>query len=526
MSDNVVGLFYSAAGRHPQRTAFVYAEGGRSARISLGELRHAAEAFGGGLRAHGFRPGDRAVFVLPMSPALYVTVLGVLSAGGTAVFVDPWVPMREIARLMAAATPSVFVGTPKAHLLRLLEPTLRRIPLTISTGGLGARWAARLQLDDVRGAGGMVGTAPDAPALITFTTGSSGVPKGVTRTHAILAAQHRVIREEFPAQENDVDLTTFPVFALSNLAAGVTTVIPPVDLRRVAQADGARVLQAMRDGNVTTISASPPLMDRIVDRLDATREAAPALRRIVTGGAPVTDAQLQRWSAAFPGTDIQVAYGSSEAEPVAKMSAAERLEVRGEGFCAGKPVDALRARIVCITRGPIDTATPLPAGEIGELLVSGPHVCRDYIGDPTAFRENKVPESDGTVWHRMGDTGFFDASGRFWISGRVHSTVTRAGVDYHPQLVEKQVMALVGAGVARAAALGMPDESLGEQLWVVFECSARAGDAAKADFTARIGQTGLPIDNVVFTTEPFPLDPRHNSKVDYGRLRERLRAPR
>lgn len=526
MSDNVVGLFYSAAARHPERTAFVYPDGDASARISFGQLQADAEAFAGGLSAHGFGAGERAVFVLPMSPALYVAVLGVLSTGGTAVFVDPWVPMRQIARLMAAAHPSAFVGTPKAHLLRLLEPALRRIRLTISTEGFGARWAARLRFSDLRGARGPASADADAPALITFTTGSSGTPKGVTRTHAILEAQHHVIREEFPARDGDVDLTTFPVFALSNLAAGVTTVIPPVDLRRVAQAEGERVLRAMRDGGVTTISASPPLIDRLVDRMDATRESPPALRRIVTGGAPVTDAQLRRWSAAFPGTDIQVAYGSSEAEPVARMSASERLAAAGAGFCAGQPVAALRTRVVRITRGPLDAAVALPAHEIGELLVSGPHVCRDYVGDPAAFRENKVRESDGTVWHRMGDTGSFDEAGRFWIAGRVHSTITRAGVHYHPQLVEQQLMDIAGSGAVRAAALGMPDESLGEQLWVAFECATPPTDAARSGLIARIRQTGLPVDNIAFATDAFPLDPRHNSKVDYGQLRERLRAAR
>ena len=127
-------------------------------------------------------------------------------------------------------------------------------------------------------------------------------------------------------------------------------------------------------------------MDRIADHLDASGGSPLDIRRIVTGGAPVTDAQLRRWSGVFPRTEIDVAYGSSEAVPVAKMSAVERLAVQGRGFCAGTPVSALRARVVRMTRGPMETPIELAQGEIGELLVAGPHVCREYVGDAAAFR--------------------------------------------------------------------------------------------------------------------------------------------
>src|SRR5205085_2124766 len=119
----------------------------------------------------------------------YVAVLGVLTAGGVAVFVDPWYSARQIARLAAAARPTAFIGTPKAHALRLLAPALRGVPLTIATDGFGAGIAARYRFGELRGATDPVDVSPDASALITFTTGSSGEPKGVNRTHAILTAQ-------------------------------------------------------------------------------------------------------------------------------------------------------------------------------------------------------------------------------------------------------------------------------------------------------------------------------------------------
>lgn len=518
MTANVVQLFFDAAARHEGKLAFVSSA---EDDVRFGELRGRVEAFAGGLLAHGFQRGDRAVFMLPMSSHLYVAVLGTLAAGGVAAFVDPWVSLRQIARLAAAAKPTAFIGTPKAHLLRLFAPELRDARLTISTDGFGASLAARFRLSDLRGAATVTAVSADAPALITYTTGSSDTPKGVNRTHAILAAQHRVIREEFPAEPGDIDMTTFPVFALSNLASGITTVIPPVNLRRVADADPRAVLSDMRRFGVTTAAASPPLFDVLAEHLRSSGEAPPRLRRIVTGGAPVHDDQLRRWREAYPDTDIVVAYGSSEAEPVAGMTAEERLEVGGSktGFCVGKPVGAVRTRVIRIELGPVNRPLDVPAGTIGELLVAGPHVCRDYAGDRAAAAENKVAEPDGTVWHRMGDTGYFDERGRFWLVGRVHSTIRRAGVDLHAQIIEQAARG-DDARIRRVAAVGLPDQTLGEQLAVVVETDAPDLENGVRGRLASIG--GIQIDTLIVTRSALPVDPRHNSKIDYSRLRQML----
>ncbi|HEU4996295.1 MAG TPA: AMP-binding protein [Gemmatimonadaceae bacterium] len=525
MTANVAQLFFDVAHRQADRLAFV--SGGPSGRrITFGELRRSVERFAGGLASQGFREGDRALFLLPMSPELYVAVLGALTAGGVAVFVDPWVPLRQIARLAADARPAAVIGTPRAHLLRLLAPELRRVRISVTTGGLGSSIAARLRFDDLTGTAAVVRVPPDAPALITYTTGSSGAPKAVNRTHAILAAQHHVIREEFPTEATDVDLTTFPVFALSNLASGVTTVIPRVDLRRVSGADPAVVLGDIQEFGVATAAASPPLFDLLAERLRATGASPPALRRIVTGGAPVRDDQLRRWRDAFPAAQIVVAFGSSEAEPVASISADDRLAIESPGlagYCAGTPVQAVRTRIARITHGPMERVADAQSGTVGELLVAGPHVCREYVDDPggRAFADNKVREPDGLVWHRMGDTGYFDAQGRFWLVGRVHSTIRRAGVDVHAQLVEQAARGS-DVRVRRVAALGIPDQALGQRLVVVIESDDPGVVAAVRDRLAANG--GVPADELIVTRKPLPVDPRHNSKIDYQRLRVILQA--
>lgn len=545
-SANVVAVLRDVARRLPHRAALVL---GREA-VSFAELWERIDRTSVGLRRAGLGPGDRAIVLIPMSIDLYVALLALLKIGAVAVFVDPWIGRRQIAAFAAFAEPRGFLAVARGHLLRLLEPGLRRIPVTATTGlRLGALPAAHAlrELGREPGDGAIAEVAAGAPALITFTSGSSGEPKGANRTHRFLLAQGAALAAEFPLLPGDVDMPMFPVFALNNLAAGVTSVVPAMDFRRVEAVDGAAVLAQMAAYGVTTATASPPFFDRLAEALGRAPESPrPPLRRLLTGGAPVSDAQLRAWRAAFPETEIQVAYGSTEAEPVAHLTAEERLAAVNAdrpatpGYCAGAPGGRIRGKIVRIHGGPIVLGAAgwgeweLPRGEIGELVVAGEHVGRDYYRNPRACAENKIVEAgeggDATVWHRMGDTGSLDPEGRFWLAGRVHSTIWRKGAAgggeaaIHPQLVEQ---AARGAGegdprLRRVALVGLPGPERGERAVLVLEAEGGGGEGLEADVRLRLEGAGLAVDEIVVAGAPLPLDPRHNSKIDYGRLRERL----
>ena len=490
---NVLSILTEVARRHPDRPALIMPDGS----ITFSALRERIDRASAGLQREGLRPGDRSIVMIPMSIDLYVAMLALLDLGAVAVFVDPWIGWRQIAAFAKYAEPRAWLGISRSHALRLL---VRSIPITVTVGRRFGPFPARRTLSEIEkpaGDGAVHESQPDDPALITFTSGSSGEPKGANRTHRFLLAQHRALAAEFPAQEGDVDMPMFPVFALNNLAVGVPSVVPAMDFRRVDRVDGAAILRQMLTHGVTTCTASPPFFDRL-----ASTGQDPGLRRILTGGAPVSDTQLEAWRRAFPNTEILVAYGSTEAEPVAHISAEERLELKGPGFCAGKPIERIRARLI-----------PM-GGEIGELVVTGDHVCRDYYRNPGAVKENKIVDPDGTVWHRMGDTGYFDSGGRFWIVGRVHSTIRRGGKLIHPQLVEQAAKG-DDPHIRRAAAVGV-----GERVVLVIETDA--GEEIDKDIRARLAAAGQIVDEIRLTREPLPVDPRHNSKIDYARLRERL----
>jgi acyl-CoA synthetase (AMP-forming)/AMP-acid ligase II len=252
-----------------------------------------------------------------------------------------------------------------------------------------------------------------------------------------------------------------------------------------------------------------------------------SFRRIMVGGAPVSDHQLRTWIKAFPGALIVVGFGSSEAEPVAHILAQERLAVKSDvrpvasGFCVGRVVEACRSKVIRIEKGVVEVAPggwpgwEVKQGEIGELIIAGGHVVRDYYKNPKAVKDNKVIDPDGeTVWHRMGDTGYFDGSGRFWITGRVHSTITRSGEYIHPQLVEQAAFG-GDARILRLAAAGVKDEKAGQVLVVVLETrDASVVTEAKA----RLEAVGMRADHIFVTKQPLPVDPRHNSKIQYEKV--------
>ena len=502
---NTTSLLDEAAVRHPDRPALVFGEES----ITFNQLLRKVKQCANLLKSHGLNPGERVIIMIPMSPELYISMLAIIRCGAVAVFVDPWIPMRQIAAFSAFASPSGFIGIPKSHLLRLLSPKLARVRISASTGsvafGIPARFSMKALADqpaDMEPAA----VSPNDPALITFTSGSSGIPKGANRTHGFLKAQHEALCHELDYRDDDIDMPMFPVFALRNLAAGITSVIPEMDFRNVAEVDPCIINRQIQENGVTLVTASPPFIDQL-----ANLEQPPSLRKILTGGAPVTAKQLNQWHTAFPSSEIDIIYGSTEAEPVAHLSSHERLASEdAEGFCCGKPTSLLKTRIIEIRKDKVSpeelAALTLPQGATGELLVSGKHVCRDYFNNPEAVQENKITEKEGTCWHRMGDTGYFDVDGRFFLTGRVHSTIVRNGKVLHAQMVEAEVEKQLPTAI-KVAAL----EEDGQLVIVV------QGKPADHQIDA---------DRIIFTDQPLPLDPRHNSKIDYSKLRKRIKTER
>jgi olefin beta-lactone synthetase len=521
--------------------------------------------------ARGVTRGSAVLTFVPMSAELYIALLAMFRLGAVALFLDPSAGREHLERCCARWTPDALLAIPKAHLLRLRSPALRRIARKWHTGSWwlpGAeRWpafassqtgadSAPLQNESGSapfptaghsipthspitndGSPHPAGTAdqssrnistvrPEDPALVTFTSGSTGVPKGAVRTHAFLLAQYRALAPSIALEPGEVDLATLPVFTLANLAAGVTTVIPSVDLRRPGAVEAAPLFNQIKQRKITRITASPAFFERLVAHGLAAHETLPSLTKLYTGGAPVYPRLLDAMQQLAPRAHAVAVYGSTEAEPVAHVAtneiSPEDLEAmrHGHGLLAGEPVAEVELRVLhdrwgtprrTLTAAELD-AEALAPNQAGEIVVSGEHVLAGYLGgigdEETKFRV------DGRVWHRTGDAGLIDERGRLWLLGRCSAKIDDSRGVLYPFGVE--CVAMTFSAVRRAAALAHDHRRL-----LIIETGAAGPEAAQLQQDLHTATRWAHIDEIRLVAA-IPVDARHNAKIDYPALRRIL----
>lgn len=470
---NLIDPFLAAAERHPERIALI---AGRQS-IRYRELAEQSGALAARLRGKGLVAGDIALPVLGIGIPLYVTLLAFFRLGIAALVPEPATGLRGLRSAARTLPVRALVGDWRRILLHCLLPELWRAEIVSS--------AARAGESDIR-----CELPPETPALITFTSGSTGRPKGIVRSQGFLIEQHKQVSAALHPEDGDIDLISLPVFILSNLACGVTSVIPDGDLQRPAAVDPAPLLRQIERHGVKRLLLPPALCARLAE----TGACLPAITQIFTGGGPVFPDLMRRLAKLAPQARITAVYGSSEAEPIAHialdaMTDADFADMaEGQGLLAGRPVVGVSLRI-----------------EDDEIWVTGPHVVKGYL-DPADNAATKC-EIDGEVWHRTGDAGRFDAAGRLWLLGRREA---RYG-DLFPFAVETAARSLPGVCAAALVVCGASPVLVIER-----EPSA----PAIPEEWARRWHASLRLIELA----RIPMDRRHNSKVDYGRLRQMLTA--
>ena len=520
---NLVEVLAEQCRLRPQAAAVIEARNGRERVTRFAELSERSGRVATWLQIAGVRAGDPVLIFHPMSAELYVVLLGVFRLGAVAMFLDPSAGREHIERCCALQPPRALIASPRAHLLRLISGALRRIPHKIVIGP----WlpgTSPLGRADARAV--MTACEPceaETPALLTFTSGSTGQPKATVRTHGFLLTQHRLLARHLELVAGEVDLTTLPIFLLANLASGVTSVIPDADLRRPGSIVPGPVLEQIRCCGVTRCTASPAFFERLL--AGAGEAGAPgSLRKIYTGGAPVFPRLMRRLQEAAPEAQVAAVYGSTEAEPIAHIRAQEITNddrtamVQGRGLLAGLPIPEIRLAVIRDQWGtPLDrlsdaefTSLCQPAGAPGEIAVTGAHVLKGYLhghGD----EETKFKVA-GTVWHRTGDAGQLDASGRLWLLGRSAAKITDEYGVLYPFSVE--CVAQEQPGVRRAALV-----AIGGKRILAVEPETPLVENTKRSLLNTLAWAHL---SEIRTFPSLPVDPRHNAKIDYPALRRML----
>jgi acyl-coenzyme A synthetase/AMP-(fatty) acid ligase len=541
---NLADVALEVAQKDPDRIAVIEpagrnSDGSRAYRkYTYRELSADVESVAVGLREIGIVELTRTVFMAPPSYEASVVGLALYRVGATTVWIDPSVGYLNVAERLRRLQIEAFVGVSLAHLGRMAFGWGQRfLSRAIVIGGFGfpgAHSVASLKRPVPERIQRAAVKATD-PATIMYTTGSTGPAKPALYQHRNLCGVFRVAHKTWRFEETGgvpVDMPVFPAFFAIGLSAGGTIVVPPINFVRETpgKVDPRALLEVIRDTQVQTLFASPVILENLAKLGAQEGLTAPSLRTVVGGGAPLYAhiiGPLQKMIA--PGGHVHADYGATEALPVTEMPGTEALEEtfaatsRGAGLCVGRPFDGIDVKIVTIDEEPILTlaqARELPLGEVGEIVARAPHISPAYADDAASTIKNKIADADGTPWHRLGDAGYLDASGRLWVCGRLgHRIVTDNGTMF-PLMCEPIFDA--HPAVKRSGLVGVPVKQ-GTNVSVVPVICVELADGVSRGETEAVRAELLKlaanhpntasIRHVLFHPR-LPVDPRHNSKIE------------
>jgi acyl-CoA synthetase (AMP-forming)/AMP-acid ligase II len=433
------------------------------ARCSFRQLDQESDAAARIFHAEGIHQGCRVLLALRPGHDLIVGMFGLLKIGAVPIAIDPGMGWKNFLSCVSRSQPTALVGIRTAILLSYLPFTaFDSLEIRVKVGT--TRWRHLVKQCLSNEPRPLANVAHQDLAAILFTSGSTGKPKGVPYTHGMFDAQISLVQKTFGIQPGEVDMPMLQLFALFNPALRMTSVTPILDPSRPASANPAPIVAALQAEKVTNSFGSPAIWSLIAEYCLRRNLQLPSLRRLLIAGAPVPDRLLEQLQKIAPQCQINTPYGATECLPVSTITAPARLEetkvasLQGHGTCVGLPVSGVKIKIIRSSEGVIaklTEATVCGPDEVGEIIVTGPHVTREYDDLPKATAAAKIYDQ-GEVWHRMGDLGKIDAQGRLWFLGRKAERVTTStGVLYteaiepvfrtHPQVAR---CALIGIGQA------------------------------------------------------------------------------
>jgi len=495
--------------------------------LTFRQLARESDQVAHGLQKLGITQGTRTVLMVRPSLDFFILTFALFKVGAVPVVVDPGMGLSRMAACFRQTRPEAFIGIPLAHVVRKLYPGFFKDVRIWVTAGRRWFWGGAT-LDglrpETREPFEMAQTKRYEMAAILFTTGSTGPAKGVVYTHGIFDAQINRIQEQFRIAPGEIDLPTFPLFALFDPALGMTAVIPDMDPTQPGKVNPHRIIEPIINHGVTNMFASPALLKRVGAYGKAQGIKLPSLKRVVSAGAPVSPDNIEQFTALLNSrARIHTPYGASEAMPVTTISSREILSetramsAEGMGVCVGRPISGIDVELIRVEDGPILTwqdDLKVADGQVGEIVVRGDLVTRHYFENPDAMSLHKIRDQN-RFWHRMGDLGWRDQQGRIWFCGRKSQrVVTPRGTLF---TIPCESIFNAHPKVARSALVGLGEPPHQEPVI----CIERTPKGRKADpehltddllWLAAGHKLTKEIQKIRFKDE-FPVDIRHNAKI-------------
>ena len=406
--------------------------------LNFTELEALSNRYANGLASAGFQRGQRVL--LMVRPGLEFTglVFALFKLGVVPVMIDPGMGVSRMLECIRQVDLQGFIGIPIAHAIRVLRPKSFKAVTHIVTVGKRWFWGGPTLESLSRGASDRFNptdTDANETAAILFTSGSTGPAKGVVYEHGMFGAQVKAIQSAYNIEPGEIDLPAFPLFALFSTAMGMTCVIPDMNPSCPANVDPQNIVEAILDHKVTNTFGSPAIWNKVATYCVQHGIQLPSLKRILIAGAPVSYTVIEKLhKVLISSADVHTPYGATESLPISTISGREILDEcrqesrHGAGTCVGKPLPHTQVRFIKISDDPIKEWSDdlcVPDGEVGEIVVSGTVVTRQYYGQDRATAYAKIRDGD-RIWHRVGDLGYRDDQGRIWFCGRKSHRVTIA----------------------------------------------------------------------------------------------------
>jgi long-chain acyl-CoA synthetase len=473
---NLATLLEDSARERPQHTAIIFNE----MKLSYAAVDAAASQVANGLVANGIEPGDKVAIGCPNLPYFPIVYYGILKAGGVAVPLNVLLKPREIAyhlRDSDAKAYFCFEGTPELPMGQMGHAAFQEVEACQHFFMMTADPAAASPIAETNTLGMLMANRPptfptiqtdsDDTAVILYTSGTTGQPKGAELSHMNMVMNARLSDTMYGASGDDVYLIVLPLFHSFGQTVQMNTGFYRAStVTLLPRFDPQAALAIMERDNVTIFAGVPTMYWAMLNVPDAAEKydldkIANNLRLCASGGAAMPVEVMKAFDEKFK-VKILEGYGLSETSPVATFSRMDRERKPGS---IGLPVWGVQVRVVD------EDDQDVPVGELGEIVIRGHNVMKGYYKRPEA-----TAEAFRNGWFHTGDIGKVDEDGYFYIVDRVKDMVIRGGFNVYPREVEEVLM--THPDISLAAVIGVPDAQYGEEIkaFVVLNEGARVSE--------------------------------------------------
>jgi long-chain acyl-CoA synthetase len=458
---NLAVLLEDSAREAPTKTAVIF----NDMKLNYATVNAAANQVANGLASIGIQPGDKVALTCPNLPFFPIIYYGILKVGAVVVPLNVLLKGREVAYHLGDADAKAyfcFQGTPDLPMGQFGYEGFQQTPTCEHFFMITADPAGRSPIEETMTLGQLMygrpptfdtaNTRPDDTAVILYTSGTTGSPKGAELTHSNMLLNARLSDTMYHSEADDVHLVTLPLFHSFGQTVQMNTgFYNKAALSLLPRFDADAALSIMERDNVTIFAGVPTMYWAMLNHPNPEKfdlaKIARNLRLAVSGGSAMPVEVMRAFGEKF-GVQILEGYGLSETSPVATFNRLDRPPKAGS---IGLPVWGVQVRLV----DPLDH--DVAQGDMGEILLKGHNVMKGYYKKPEA-----TAEAMRGGWFHTGDLGRVDEDGYIYITDRVKDMIIRGGFNVYPREIEEVMM--THPAVSLAAVVGVPHESHGEEV--------------------------------------------------------------